>query len=96
MPSYDPPTVVGIFMQQARRFGDKTLSLAKKGGVWQSKTWRQALETLPSAVMGLVSLGLKKGDPVGIASRTRREWSEADPEGIWRAVRPEDPAPGDY
>jgi len=83
-------------MRQARRFGDKTLSSAKKGCVWQSKTWRQALETLPSAVMGLVSLGLKKGDPVGIASRTRREWSEADPEGIWRAVRPEDPAPGDY
>ena len=83
-------------MRQARRFGDKTLSSAKKGGVWQSKTWRQALEALPAVVMGLVSLGLKKGDPVGIASRTRREWSEADPEGIWRAVRPEDPAPGDY
>lgn len=65
-------------MQQARRFGDRRMSLAKKEGVWQTKTWRQALEALPAAVMGLVSLGLKKGDPVGIASRTRREWSEAD------------------
>jgi len=65
-------------MQQARRFGDKTLSLAKKGDLWESTTWRQAMEMLPAAVMGLVALGFKKGDTVGIASRTRREWSEAD------------------
>jgi len=76
--SYDPPTVVGIFMHQARHFGDKTLSLAKKEGVWEAKTWRQSLDGLPAAVMGLVSLGLQKGDAVGIISRTRREWSEAD------------------
>ena len=75
---YDPPTVTGIFMQQARRFGDTTLSLAKKRGFWESITWRQAMETLPAAVMGLIALGFKKGDTVGIASRTRREWSEAD------------------
>ncbi len=78
MPSYDPPTVMGIFMHPARRFGDRRMSLAKKEGVWQTKTWRQALEALPAAVMGLVSLGLQKGDAVGIISRTRREWSEAD------------------
>ncbi len=77
-PLYDPPTVCGIFMQQARRFGDRTLSMAKKDGVWQSMTWRQARELLPLAVMGLMALGVKKGDPVGIASRTRREWSEVD------------------
>lgn len=77
-PLYDPPTVTGIFLQQARRFGDRRLSLAKKGGVWESRTWRQSAEALPAAVMGLISLGMKKGDPVGIASRTRREWSEAD------------------
>lgn len=77
-PLYDPPTVVGIFMHQARRFGDKEMSLAKSGGTWETKTWRHALELLPAGVMGLVDLGFKKGDTVGIASRTRREWSEAD------------------
>ena len=75
---YDPPTVTGIFICQARRFGDKTLALAKKAGVWESVTWRQALEALPAGVRGLVALGFKKGDTVGIASRTRREWSETD------------------
>lgn len=77
-PLYDPPTVVGIFMHQARRFGDKKLSMAKKGGAWETKTWRQALESLPSGVMGLFALGFEKGDTVGIAGRTRVEWSEAD------------------
>ncbi|MEE9911013.1 MAG: long-chain fatty acid--CoA ligase [Deltaproteobacteria bacterium] len=77
-PLYDPPTVPGIFIEQARRFGDRPLSLAKKGGVWETMTWRQAAEDLPSGVLGLFSLGFKKGDTVGIASRTRREWSGAD------------------
>ena len=75
---YPVQTVVGIFMAQAERLGDRTLRLAKKDGVWQAMTWRQAREALPTAVMGLVSLGLAKGDTVGIASRTRAEWSEAD------------------
>jgi len=75
---YDPPTVTGIFMHQARRFGDRTLSLAKRAGVWESMTWRQTLEKLPAGVMGLVALGFHKGDTAGIASHTRREWSEAD------------------
>ena len=77
-PLYDPPTVTGIFTNQARRFGDRTLSLAKKEGVWESVTWRQAREKLSEGVMGLVDLGFKKGDTVGIASRTRKEWSDAD------------------
>jgi long-chain acyl-CoA synthetase len=75
---YDPPTVTGIFMHQARRFGDRTLSLSKRAGIWEPVTWRQSLESLPARVMGLFALGFQKGDTVGIASRTRQEWSETD------------------
>lgn len=77
-PLYDPPTVTGIFMSQARRFGDRTLALVKRAGIWEPVTWRQSLEALPAGVMGLVALGFQKGDTVGIASRTRKEWSETD------------------
>jgi long-chain acyl-CoA synthetase len=77
-PLYDPPTVTGIFMHQARRFGDRTLKLTKIAGKWEPVTWRESLEALPAGVMGLVALGFKKGDAVGIASRTREEWSEID------------------
>ncbi|HOG11677.1 MAG TPA: long-chain fatty acid--CoA ligase [Smithellaceae bacterium] len=75
---YDPPTVTGIFMHQARRFGDKTMSLVKRAGRWDAITWRQARDLLPKGVMGLFALGFQKGDAVGIASRTRREWSGID------------------
>jgi long-chain acyl-CoA synthetase len=65
-------------MHQARRFGDRTLKLTKIAGKWEPVTWRESLEALPAGVMGLVALGFKKGDAVGIASRTREEWSEID------------------
>lgn len=65
-------------MHQARRFGDRTLSLTKRAGKWEPITWRQSLESLPVRVMGLFALGFQKGDTVGIASRTRKEWSETD------------------
>jgi len=77
-PLYDPQTVTGIFMQQALRFGDRTLKLEKKNGRWVPITWREAREGLPAGVLGLYALGFKKGDAVGIASRTRAEWSDAD------------------
>jgi Long-chain acyl-CoA synthetases (AMP-forming) len=77
-PLYDPPTVTGIFMNQARRFGDRTLTLVKRAGKWEPVTWRESLEALPASVIGLIALGFKKGDAVGIASRTRKEWSDAD------------------
>ena len=77
-PLYDPPTVTGIFINQARRFGDRTLTLVKRAGKWEPVTWRESLEALPAGVMGIIALGLKKGNAVGIASRTRKEWSDAD------------------
>lgn len=75
---YDPPTVIGIFMHQARRHGERTLRLSKKEGCWVPTTWRKALSGLRTGAMGLLSLGLVKGDTVGIMSRTRAEWSDAD------------------
>ncbi len=65
-------------MSQASRLGDRTLSLVKRAGIWEPVTWRQSLESLPARVMGLFALGFQKGDTVGIASRTRKEWSDTD------------------
>jgi long-chain acyl-CoA synthetase len=67
-----------MFMHQASRFGDRVLRVARKDGIWTPATWRQAGEALRRATLGLVALGIRKGDRVGILSRTRAEWSEAD------------------
>ncbi|MHB9096313.1 MAG: AMP-dependent synthetase/ligase [Syntrophales bacterium] len=75
---YDPPTVPGIFMHQAARFGDRVLKLSKQEGCWQETTWRQAHVNLRRTAMGLVAAGVRPGDRVGIVSRTRSEWSDTD------------------
>ena len=76
--SYDPPTVPGMFMHQAGRFGDRVLKLSKHDGRWLPTTWREARENLRRATMGLIAFGVGKGDRIGIVSRTRAEWSDAD------------------
>ena len=75
---YDPPTVPGMFMHQAGRFGDRVLKLSKHDGRWRATTWREARENLRQATMGLIAAGVSKGDRIGIVSRTRGEWSDAD------------------
>ncbi len=75
---YDPPTVPGMFMHQALRFGKRILIVSKRNGVWTPATWRETLENHRRATMGLLACGIRKGDRVGILSRTRAEWSDAD------------------
>jgi long-chain acyl-CoA synthetase len=75
---YDPPTVPGMFMHQAARWGDRVLHVAKANGVWTPSTWRQAYETLRRTTLGLAACGVARGDRVGIVSKTRCEWTEAD------------------
>ncbi len=75
---YAPPTVPGMFMHQAGRFGNRVLKLTKQDGRWVPTTWREARENLRRISMGLLAFGIEKGDRVGIVSQTRAEWSDAD------------------
>ena len=75
---YDPPTVPGMFLHQADHFGQKILKLSKVDGAWTPMTWRQAREGLRRLTLGLVDWGIRKGDRIGIVSRTRSEWSDVD------------------
>ncbi|MCX5819572.1 MAG: long-chain fatty acid--CoA ligase [Deltaproteobacteria bacterium] len=65
-------------MNQARRLGDRVLKVSKQGGVWTPTTWREAHDGLRRTTLGLAACGVRKGDRVGIVSRTRSEWSDAD------------------
>jgi len=65
-------------MHQARRLGDRVLKVSKQGGVWTSTTWRESYDGLRLTTLGLAACGVRKGDRVGIVSRTRSEWSDAD------------------
>ena len=47
-------------------------------GAWNSMTWDEAGDEIVALAAGLVSLGLRIGDRVAIASSTRVEWILAD------------------
>ncbi len=70
-------TIPKLFYRQARRFGDSRVAMREKEfGIWRPITWQVYLENVKYLALGLVKLGLKKGDKVAMIGDNR-------PEGLW-------------
>ena len=68
-----------LLVRNARRFGNARVALREKEfGIWQSVTWQQYLEHVRDFSLGLISLGLKPGDTLGIIGGNRPEWIYAE------------------
>jgi len=68
-----------LLVDNAARFGDRRVALREKEfGIWQSVTWQQYLEHVRDFSLGLLSLGLNRGDTVGIIGGNRPEWIYAE------------------
>jgi len=68
-----------LLIKNAERFGDGRIALREKEfGIWQSVTWQQYLEHVRDFSLGLISLGLKPGDTLGIIGNNRPEWVYAE------------------
>ncbi|MCP4630400.1 MAG: long-chain fatty acid--CoA ligase [bacterium] len=68
-----------LLVNNVARFGDRRVALREKEfGIWQSVTWQQYLEHVRDFSLGLLSLGLKSGDTVGIIGGNRPEWIYAE------------------
>ena len=67
-----------MFLAQVERYGDRPLYRFVKDGHWESYTWQDSLHRVRQIALGLVSLGVKKGDRVAILSANRVEWSLID------------------
>jgi long-chain acyl-CoA synthetase len=52
--------------------------LAGQDGTWREVSWAEAAEAVDELAHGLLALGIRKGDPVGILARTSLEWSLFD------------------
>jgi long-chain acyl-CoA synthetase len=72
-----PVTLPQYFVQTCRKYGDRKVAMRKKRfGIWQEYTWQDSFEKVKLFCLGLVSLGLKRGDKVIIIG-------DNDPEYFW-------------
>ncbi len=68
-----------LLVKNAERFDDRRIALREKEfGIWQSVTWQQYLEHVRDFSLGLISLGLKPGETLGIIGDNRPEWVYAE------------------
>ncbi len=72
-------TLPKLLVEQARRHGSRKVALREKEfGIWQSYTWADYLRHVREFSLGLVSLGLQRGDKVAIVGDNRPEWVFAE------------------
>ena len=72
-------TLAGLFPAAAKNYGPKRAVLYKdEQGQWVSKTYAETGEIVRKLSLGLIDLGIEKGDKVAILSNTRPEWTYFD------------------
>ena len=81
---YDPviiegcDTIVKLFWHRVRQLGDKVAMREKNFGIWESFTWADYGRKAKEIGMGLLALGLNRGDVCSIVSDNNKEWLFAD------------------
>lgn len=70
-------TIPKLFYSQAMRFGHNRVAMRQKNyGIWQPITWQDYFDNVKYIALGLIKLGLVKGDKVSMIGKNR-------PEGLW-------------
>ncbi|HEY5995913.1 MAG TPA: AMP-binding protein, partial [Candidatus Deferrimicrobiaceae bacterium] len=64
-----------LLARNAKTFGDRKVAMREKEfGIWQEFTWREYHDHVRDFSLGMVSLGLARGDKVAIIGDNRPEW----------------------
>ncbi|MDT8365639.1 MAG: AMP-binding protein [bacterium] len=75
----DSDTLPKLLVRNAQRFTHNKVALREKEfGLWQSFSWQDYIDHVRYFCLGLVSLGLEKGDKVAIVGDNRPEWVFAE------------------
>src|SRR6267142_880563 len=70
--------LASMFWNRVERDGDRAALRYKANGTWHTLNWRQVGEVVRELATGLLVLGRRKDDAVGILSASRAEWVQAD------------------
>ncbi len=65
------PSIPFLMARNARQLQARPAYREKEFGIWQSWTWAEAYDETRAIALGLLELGLEKGDFVAIAGRNR-------------------------
>src|SRR5438552_2101413 len=71
-------TLARMFWNRVELSGDKPAQQLKQRGAWKTLTWREVGEVVREISTGLVALGRRRSEAVGILSASRAEWVQAD------------------
>jgi long-chain acyl-CoA synthetase len=67
-----------MFFAQVERLGGKPFLWAKREGHYRCISWAAAAHDVRRLALGLRSLGIRRGERVGLVSENRPEWIIAD------------------
>src|SRR5512133_2844313 len=77
--STNSKTCADLAPRAAERHGElKAVTYKDSSGAWVSKTYREVGEIVRQLALGLIELGIEKGDKVSILANTRPEWTYFD------------------
>jgi long-chain acyl-CoA synthetase len=76
--SSETNTIPRLFWRRVAEWRDQTAMREKKFGLWKDISWRTYGEKAKYAGLGLIELGLGKGDRVAIISENNPEWLYSD------------------
>ncbi len=72
-------TLPKLLRENYRKHGDRRMAMrVKDRGIWQSYTWEDYYEKVKGFSLGLMKLGLERGDKVSILGENKPEWYWAE------------------
>jgi long-chain acyl-CoA synthetase len=71
-------TLADLLPLSAKLYGSAPAVRYKQGDAWVDRSYDQVLEVVRSLSLGLIDLGIGKGDKVSILGNTRPEWTYFD------------------
>ena len=71
-------TLASMFWNRVEHDGDRAAQGYKADGTWHTLNWRQVGDVVREVATGLLALGRRKDDAIGILSASRAEWVQAD------------------
>ena len=71
-------TLPKLFRMRCATLGDRVAQREKDFGIWQSYSWSEFYTHAKLIGLGLMSLGLKRGEVVSILSEDNKEWLYTD------------------